>query len=132
MRQFRKYPNRRIYDLDNSKYVTLDDLLNWINAGASIHVEEAESGEDLTQATLMQILSKEESRRSSPLLTNLALEQLIRFTSNPYAEAASQFIEQSLEFMASDSNIFMKGFKRSAESSPFNVFKAYADLWSKE
>ena len=63
MRQFRKYPNRRIYDLDNSKYVTLDDLLNWINAGASIHVEEAESGEDLTQATLMQILSKEESRR---------------------------------------------------------------------
>ena len=41
-------------------------------------------------------------------------------------------MEQSLEFMASDSNIFMKGFKRSAESSPFNVFKAYADLWSKE
>ncbi|HCG69748.1 MAG TPA: polyhydroxyalkanoate synthesis repressor PhaR, partial [Gammaproteobacteria bacterium] len=45
MQHFRKYPNRRIYDLDTSKYVTLDYLLELIVAGVSIRVEEAESGE---------------------------------------------------------------------------------------
>jgi polyhydroxyalkanoate synthesis repressor PhaR len=83
MQQFRKYPNRRIYDLGTSKYVTLDYLLELIVAGVSIRVEEAESGEDITQTTLLQILAKEELKQTSPLLTNLALEQLIRLTCNP-------------------------------------------------
>ena len=131
MQQFRKYPNRRIYDLGSSKYVTLDYLLELIVAGVSIRVEEAESGEDITQTTLLQILAKEELKQASPLLTNLALEQLIRFTCNPYVQPASQFIEQSLEFMAQDSNVFLKSFERAAQSSVLNVFKTYTDLWSK-
>ena len=131
MQQFRKYPNRRIYDLGTSKYVTLDYLLELIVAGVSIRVEEAESGEDITQTTLLQILAKEELKQTSPLLTNLALEQLIRFTCNPYAQPASQFIEQSLEFMAQDPNDFLKRFERAAQSSGFNMFKTYTDLWSK-
>ena len=131
MQHFRKYPNRRIYDLGTSKYVTLDHLLELIVAGVSIRVEEAESGEDITQTTLLQILAKEELKQTSPLLTNLALEQLIRFTCNPYAQPASQFIEQSLEFMAQDSNVFLKSFERAAQSSGFNMFKTYTDLWSK-
>ncbi len=131
MRRFRKYPNRRIYDLSSSKYVTLDYLLQLITEGASIQVEAAESGEDITQTTLLQILAKEELKQASPLLTNLALEQLIRFTCNPYSQPASQFIEQGLELMTKDSNLFLKNFARAAKASPFNVFKAYADLWSK-
>ena len=131
MQHFRKYPNRRIYDLATSKYVTLDYLLELIVAGVSIRVEEAESGEDITQTTLLQILAKEELKQASPLLTNLALEQLIRFTCNPYAQPASQFIEQSLKFMAQDSNVFLKSFERAAQSAGFNMFKSYTDLWSK-
>ena len=131
MQHFRKYPNRRIYDLATSKYVTLDYLLDLIVAGVSIRVEEAESGEDITQTTLLQILAKEELKQASPLLTNLALEQLIRFTCNPYAQPASQFIEQSLKFMAQDSNVFLKSFERAAQASGFNMFKSYTDLWSK-
>ena len=131
MQHFRKYPNRRIYDLGTSKYVTLDYLLELIVAGVSIQVEEAESGEDITQTTLLQILAKEELKQASPLLTNFALEQLIRFTCNPYSQPASQFIEQSLKFMAQDSNVFLKSFERAAQSSGFNMFKSYTDLWSK-
>ena len=121
MQQFRKYPNRRIYDLGKSKYVTLDYLLELIIAGVSIRVEETESGEDITQTTLLQILAKEELKQASPLLTNLALEQLIRFTCNPYAQPASQFIEQSLKFMAQDSNVLLKSSARGAQSSGFNL-----------
>ena len=132
MQHFRKYPNRRIYDPVTSKYVTLDRLLELIVAGISIRVEEVESGEDITQTTLLQILAKEELKQKSPLLTNLALEQLIRFTCNPVAQPASQFIEQSLEFMAQDGQNFFERFERSAQNPYFNLFKTYTALWSKD
>ena len=132
MQQFHKYPNRRIYDPISSKYITLDRLLELIVAGISIRVEEAESGEDITQTTLLQILAKEERKQKSPLLTNLALEQLIRFTCNPYAQPASQFIEQSLEVVAQEGQNFFKSFERSAQTPYFNLFKTYTDLWSKD
>ena len=69
MRKFKKYPNRRIYDLQSSKYVTLDAILNLIVEGQSIEVADAESGKDLTQNVLLQILSDQERKNGKPLLT---------------------------------------------------------------
>ena len=95
MHRFRKYPNRRIYDLEQSKYVTLDTVLEVILSGRSVKVEMADTEEDVTQSTLLQVLAEKEKANATPLLTNLALEQLIRFTSNPYSQSASQFIEKA-------------------------------------
>ena len=89
MRKFKKYPNRRIYDLQSSKYVTLDTILNLIVEGQSIEVIDAENGKDLTQNVLLQILSDQERKNGKPLLTNIALEQLIRFTSSPFTKPLS-------------------------------------------
>ena len=68
MRKFKKYPNRRIYDLQSSKYVTLDTILNLIVEGQSIEVIDAENGKDLTQNVLLQILSDQERKNGKPLL----------------------------------------------------------------
>ena len=57
---FRKYPNRRIYDLEQSKYVTLDTVLEVILSGRSVRVEMAETEEDVTQSTLLQVLAEKE------------------------------------------------------------------------
>ena len=94
MHRFRKYPNRRIYDLEQSKYVTLDTVLEVILSGRSVKVEMAETEEDVTQSTLLQVLA-EKKKRTRPVATNLALEQLIRFTSNPYSQSASQFMKKA-------------------------------------
>ena len=69
MHRFRKYPNRRIYDLEASKYVTLDAVLDVILSGRSVKVEMAETEEDVTQATLLQVLAEQEKANSTPLLT---------------------------------------------------------------
>ena len=100
MRKFKKYPNRRIYDLQLSKYVTLDAVLSAIVEGQSIEVKDAESDKDLTQNVLLQILADQERKNGTPLLTNITLEQLIRFTSSPFTRSLSQFLDQSLDFMA--------------------------------
>ena len=60
LREFKKYPNRRIYDLDTSKYVNLEYLADLILAGSSIKVKKADSEEDITQLILLQILADKE------------------------------------------------------------------------
>ena len=129
MRTFKKYPNGRIYDLHSSKYVTLDTILNLIVEGQSIQVVDAESGTDLTQNVLLQILSDQEQKNGKPLLTNITLEQLIRFTSSPFTKPLSQFLDQSLEFMSKQQELFKKGIK-AANLSNFNIFEESYKFWS--
>ena len=129
MRKFKKYPNRRIYDLQSSKYVTLDTVLNLIVEGQSIQVVDAESGNDLTQNVLLQILSDQERKNGKPLLTNIALEQLIRFTSSPFTKPLSRFLDQSLDFMSKQQELFNKGIK-AANLSNFNIFEESYKFWS--
>ena len=129
MRKFKKYPNRRIYDLQSSKYVTLDAVLNVIVEGQSIEVRDAESDKDLTQNILLQILADQERKNGTPLLTNIALEQLIRFTSSPFTRSFSQFIDQSLEFMAKQQEFFKEGIKATSLNN-FNIFEETYKFWS--
>ena len=49
MREFRKYPNRRIYDLEASKYINLEELTEIIQKGQNIQVKKADTEEDITQ-----------------------------------------------------------------------------------
>ena len=129
MHRFRKYPNRRIYDLEQSKYVTLDTVLEVILSGRSVKVEMAETEEDVTQSTLLQVLAEKEKATATPLLTNLALEQLIRFTSNPYSQSASQFIEKSLEFMSRQQDSLREALAASS-LDPFSSFEKTMKFWS--
>ena len=56
--EIRKYSNRRLYDPTSSKYVTLADVAVMIREGKEIRVVDAKSGEDLTRATMLQIISE--------------------------------------------------------------------------
>ena len=132
LREFRKYPNRRIYDLQTSKYVNSEHLADLILAGNSIKVKKADSEEDITQLILLQILADKEKDDSAPLLTNLALEQLIRFASNPYTRAASIFIEQTLEFLAQQNEMFFRSFIANRSGSPFSTFQDAMKFWTKK
>ena len=129
MRKFKKYPNRRIYDLQLSKYVTLDAVLSAIVEGQSIEVKDAESDKDLTQNVLLQILADQERKNGTPLLTNITLEQLIRFTSSPFTRSLSQFLDQSLDFMAKQQSFFKEGIK-ATNLSNFNIFEETYKFWS--
>ena len=109
--------------------MTLDTILNLIVEGQSIEVVDAESGNDLTQNVLLQILSDQERKNGKPLLTNIALEQLIRFTSSPFTKPLSQFLDQSLEFMSTQQELFKKGIK-AANLGNFNIFEESYKFWS--
>ncbi len=52
----KRYPNRRYYARQLSKYVSLNEIEDMIQAGQTIEVHDSQSGEDLTRSVLAQII----------------------------------------------------------------------------
>ena len=77
MPQIKRYPNRKLYDTEAKRYVTLDELAGLIQAGADIQVIDHESGEDLTNVTLTQVVL-EQQKKPSGFLSRSLLTNLIR------------------------------------------------------
>ena len=53
----KRYSNRKLYDTQASRYVTLEELEELIRAGKEISVVDVSTGEDLTSVTLANILA---------------------------------------------------------------------------
>ena len=60
MHKLKKYPNRRLYDMTDSKYVTVEDVRKLIVRGESIEVIDSRDESDLTRSVLLQILAEQE------------------------------------------------------------------------
>lgn len=73
----KRYQNRKLYDTQNSTYVTLEDIGNMIRRGDDVRVIDNKNKEDLTSVTLTQIIFEEEKRNKS-LLPLSALKGIIR------------------------------------------------------
>ncbi len=91
----KKYPNRRLYDTSESRYITLEDLTARIRRGKNVQVLDAQTGADLTQATLTQIIL--ESRGGAKLLPVPLLVRLIRLDDEALAEFMGRYVSWALE-----------------------------------
>ena len=87
----KRYSNRKLYDTQESRYVTLEELEELIRAGREISVVDVSTGEDLTSVTLAQIILENERNRRATLPTPF-LHQLIK-----HGEAWQDFIQKSLK-----------------------------------
>src|SRR5258706_13952920 len=54
--EFKKYPNRRFYDVTRSRHVTLSDLYELVRVGKQIRVTDSKTGRDITNIVLTQII----------------------------------------------------------------------------
>lgn len=91
----KKYGNRRLYDTDESRYLTLDELALKIQRGADVTVVEVKTGDDLTQATLAQIVM--ESRQAVRFLPVSLLTQMIRLGDDALAEFLGSYMTTTME-----------------------------------
>jgi polyhydroxyalkanoate synthesis repressor PhaR len=58
----KKYANRKLYDTRTSKYVTLEQIADLVRTGHDIRVMDRDTGHDITQVVLSQIVLTEEKR----------------------------------------------------------------------
>jgi polyhydroxyalkanoate synthesis repressor PhaR len=106
MRLIKKYPNRRLYDTEESRYITLEELAVAVQGGVDVQVIDAHSQADLTAPTLAQILL--ESRGGARLLPTPLLLQLVRMRDEALAEFFGKYLSFALDVYA--------GAKRRAET----------------
>src|SRR4029453_6274804 len=87
----KRYSNRKLYDTQESRYVTLEELEELIRAGKEISVVDVSTGEDLTSVTLAQIiLENERNHRAAP--PTAVPPQLIK-----HGEAWQDFVQGTMK-----------------------------------
>ncbi len=89
IRLIKRYGSRKLYDTEESRYVSLEELAGWIRADQQIRVIDNKTTDDVTSQTLTQIIS-EEGRKGTSLLPNEMLHELIRIGE----QAVSSGVEQ--------------------------------------
>lgn len=94
-RIIKKYPNRRLYDTELSRYITLADVRELVLKGVDFRVVAANSDEDLTRSILLQIIIEQESG-GEPLFTTEVLSKMIRFYGDTVQGAFTSYLEKSL------------------------------------
>ena len=108
VRTIRKYPNRRLYDTEESRYITFADIRELVLRGVDFVVIDKRNSEDITRCILLQVICEEE-QNGEPILSEQFLSQVIR----AYGHAASAVMADHLEtslglFLTQEANISKK------------------------
>src|SRR5262249_50551461 len=85
-RVIKRYANRKLYDTQRSRYVTLDQIAEMIRSGEEVSIVDNNSKEDLTSVTLAQIIFEEEKKQKS-FLPLSAMRNIIQSGGEAIAEA---------------------------------------------
>lgn len=76
-RTIKRYANRKLYDVAARRYVKLDELADFIQAGEEVQVIDKETGQDITETTLSKIAAATVRQPAEPISRN-ALVSFIR------------------------------------------------------
>ena len=100
-RVIKKYPNRRLYDTVESRYITLADVRKLVVERIDFVVIDKKVRKNITRSILLQVIAEQE-HAGEPLMSRDFLSQVIR----SYGGGAMQgvigcYLEQSLKLFAS-------------------------------
>lgn len=99
-RIIKKYPNRRLYDTEESRYITLADIRRLVVDKTDFVVIDKKSQDDITRGILLQVISEQE-QHGEPILSRDFLAQVIRSYGGQMQSVCSSYLEQSLKMFRS-------------------------------
>lgn len=118
----KKYPNRRLYDSTQSKYVNLDFIKVLINDRVEFKIVDSKTEADITKSVLLQIISESEANEQQSLLTDVLLKQLIRFYDSDMEIFVRQYLEQSIVQFIEQQDKVQGLMKNMVDNSPIGMF----------
>ena len=122
VRIIKKYPNRRLYDTEDSKYITLEDVKQLVLNGVDFCVKDVKSDEDLTRTILLQIISEQE-HDGEPFFSTDLLTQIIRSYGESLQTVAGDYIQKSMELFLEQ----QKQFQEAMSSDPITTMSKMAE-----
>ncbi len=100
LRTIKKYPNRRLYDTVESRYITLADVRKLVTERIEFVVIDKKTDEDITRSILLQVIAEQEDG-AAPLLSRDFLANVIRSYGSAQQGMVGSYLEQSLKLFAS-------------------------------
>ena len=119
MRTIKKYPNRRLYDTEVSRYITVSDLRQLIVDGEEFGVV------DITRSVLLQIINEQENG-GQPLFTTEILTNLIRFYGGTTQKMFTDYLDRSLSLFVEQQQAYQDRFAEFLGQSSVGVMSEMA------
>jgi polyhydroxyalkanoate synthesis repressor PhaR len=139
--KLKKYGNRRLYDMEKSAYVTLNQVADLIRHGRRVEVVDAKSKEDVTASILSQIIL-EEAKNKNILLPVPVLHLIIQYGDNVLGEFFEKYLQQMIQTYLAHKHAVDDQFKKWLEMGQnfsntaqktmagFSPFKSFFDQFS--
>ena len=132
IRIIKKYPNRRLYDTEDSCYIKLLEIKDMIESGIIIKVIDSNTEEEITRSILLQIILEQESNKE-PLFTTENLLNFIRYNGETSREGFMHFMDTNLNFFQNQQSSVQEKFKEFTEYNPMDIWtsstKKNMDIW---
>jgi len=131
-RIIKKYPNRRLYDTEDSCYIKLTEIKEMIERGIPIKVIDSNSEEEITRSILLQIILEQESNKE-PLFSCENLVNFIRYNGENSREGFMHFMDKNLNYFQEQQSTFKEQFKELTDFNPMDFWttntKKNMDVW---
>ena len=126
-----KYSSRRLYNTTSSEYVTLDDLCRLINEGKNFKILDKDSGKDITNQYLLQIISDLENKEGNVFPQDM-LKEIILSYNNTAQKFMPEILSKTFEVFHQQQQSFLKAFNSPAEENKSSENStAFFEEWQK-
>ncbi len=124
-RVIRKYPNRRLYDTVESRYVTLADIRRLVVERIDFVVLDRKSQQDITRSILLQVIAEQEGGGES-LMSRDFLSQVIRSYGSGLQDFVRRYLDESIQQFAKEQRELRERFKSVVGIDPLETVTAVA------
>ena len=126
-----KYSSRRLYNTNSSEYVTLDDLCRLIKEGKNFKIIDKESGKDITNQYLLQIISDLENKEGNVFPQDV-LKEIILSYNNTAQKFMPEVLSKTFEVFHQQQQNFLKAFNSPAKENKSSENSAvFFEEWQK-
>ncbi len=95
LRIIKKYAGRKMYDMKNSKFITLGGIAELLADGEEVLVIDNKTGEDITLMVLTQIILEQQRKGTAPREHSLSsISNLLRKIAKMGSRPVSNFLEE--------------------------------------
>ena len=125
IRIIKKYPNRRLYDTQESRYITLNDVRKLVLDDTEFEVIDKKTGDNITRSILLQVISEQEQQGDSVMSEDF-LAQVIRAYSGNMPSMVRGFLESSLGMFVEQQQRMADTFRDSVGMDPVSAMTELA------
>ena len=124
-RVIRKYPNRRLYDTVESRYVTLADIRRLVVERVDFVVLERKTQQDITRSILLQVIAEQEGAGES-LMSRDFLSHVIRSYGSGLQDFVGRYLDESIQLFSREQREIRDRFKSVVGVDPLETVTAVA------